>query len=75
MKTILYTPLPFKTPRQELYALRKREVILSEQVDELSRAEIGMTEIGPMLDAANQQLAECRETIRQFKDIHTIINL
>jgi hypothetical protein len=75
MKSALETPLTFRNPREELSALRRREVILSTQVDELSQAQVGMNEVGPMLDAANQQLSECREAIRQFKDIHKLANL
>ena len=65
--------MPFDTPRKELEHLRRREVVLSEQVDALSRIQSDdIAGVVPMLDTANARLSECRDTIRRFKEINLI---
>ena len=61
---------PWTSPESELLALRQREVILANQLDELEALQTNHVEVVPMIARAIKILAECRETINRFKVVH-----
>ena len=61
----------YKTPRLELAALRRCEQSIQKKVDHLDEQVVFQPEVMPTLENALKLLAECRETIARFLDIHT----
>jgi hypothetical protein len=61
----------YKTPRLELAALRRREYSLQKSVDHLDTEIVMRPEVMPTLENTLKQLAECKDTIARFLDIHT----
>ena len=60
----------YKTPRLELAALRRSEQSLQKEVDRLDEQIVFQPEVIPTLENTLKSLAECRETIDLFLDIH-----